>query len=115
MSCMPAGQLAVSLLWAGPGGVLQQDWSVADGTTVGDLRRLPDLHPDLARAWDDGHALARFGQVVELGARLEPWDRIDLVGPLVADPKDARRRRVEALRAERARQGQTDRWTKNRG
>jgi putative ubiquitin-RnfH superfamily antitoxin RatB of RatAB toxin-antitoxin module len=112
---MPTPPLSVSLLWAGPEGLIRQDFLVPQGAQVGDLRSQPGLHPDLARAWDEGLTRARFGEQVEPDTLLEPWDRIDLLRPLLADPKDARRRRVEGLRAERARQGQTDRWTKNRG
>jgi len=112
---MPALRLRVSLLWAGPDGVLRQEWTLAEGSRVQDLREQPDLLPALKRAWDEGMIRARFGAVVEADTPLEDGDRIDLLRPLQADPKDARRRRVEGLRAERARRGQTDRWTKNRG
>jgi putative ubiquitin-RnfH superfamily antitoxin RatB of RatAB toxin-antitoxin module len=94
---------------------LRQEWTLAEGSRVQDLREQPDLLPALKRAWDEGMIRARFGAVVEADTPLEDGDRIDLLRPLQADPKDARRRRVEGLRAERARRGQTDRWTKNRG
>lgn len=105
----------LSLVLAGPHGVVSQDWAFWEGATVGSLRRQPDLKPSLAEAWDQGLVRARFGAVVGDDTPLDPWDRIDLLRPLTADPKDARRKRVEALRAERARLGKTDRWTKNRG
>ncbi|CAM8641304.1 rnfH Protein RnfH [Burkholderiales bacterium] len=106
---------SVSLLWAGSEGLVRQSWPFVPGMTVADLRKQPDILHALAQAWDMGHTRARFGSILDDQQRLEPWDRVDLVRPLVADPKDARRKRVEALRAERARLGQTDRWTKNRG
>ncbi|PJJ99525.1 RnfH family protein [Lysobacteraceae bacterium NML91-0213] len=40
----------------------------------------------------DGQAV--FGERVEPGAALADGDRIELLRPLVADPKDARRRRA---------------------
>ncbi|MEY3573358.1 MAG: RnfH family Ubiquitin [Pseudomonadota bacterium] len=105
----------VSLLFAGPQGILSQSWAFVPGMTVGSLRTQPNLMPALAQAWDAGLVRARFGSVVNDHQALEPWDRIDLLRPLLADPKEARRKRVESLRAQRAREGQTDRWTKNRG
>ncbi|WP_166432717.1 RnfH family protein [Luteimonas yindakuii] len=40
----------------------------------------------------DGQAV--FGERVDTGALLNDGDRIELLRPLVADPKDARRRRA---------------------
>jgi hypothetical protein len=105
----------VSLLLAGPQGIVSQSWVFTPGMTVASLRAQSNLLPELAQAWDAGLVRARFGSVVEDQQALEPWDRIDLVRALLADPKEARRKRVESLRAQRARQGQTDRWTNNRG
>jgi putative ubiquitin-RnfH superfamily antitoxin RatB of RatAB toxin-antitoxin module len=43
-------------------------------------------------------AYAVFGQRVELDAILRDGDRLELLRPLQADPKDARRQRVEERR-----------------
>jgi putative ubiquitin-RnfH superfamily antitoxin RatB of RatAB toxin-antitoxin module len=41
-------------------------------------------------------------------------DRLALLRPLLADPKQARQQRVAAQRAAKAAAGAPDRWTKNR-
>ena len=51
-----------------------------------------------AAGWGDDPetlAYAVFGQRVEGGAPLREGDRVELLRPLVTDPKEARRRRVE--------------------
>jgi putative ubiquitin-RnfH superfamily antitoxin RatB of RatAB toxin-antitoxin module len=40
--------------------------------------------------------MAIFGQLVEGGSCLQEGDRIELLRPLMLDPKEARRRRAEA-------------------
>jgi len=55
----------------------------------------------LAAGWgDDPQAVAYavFGQRVEGRARLRDGDRVELLRPLLADPKEARRQRVEDRR-----------------
>ncbi len=54
-----------------------------------------------AAAWgDDPQAVAYavFGQRTEGSAILREGDRVELLRPLLADPKDARRQRVEERR-----------------
>ena len=43
-------------------------------------------------------AFAVFGQRVDAGATLHDGDRVELLRPLQADPKEARRQRVEERR-----------------
>ena len=59
-----------------------------DGATVADA-----LH---ACGWplDGVSGFAVFGQRVERDTRLHDADRLELLRPLLADPKDARRRRA---------------------
>lgn len=55
----------------------------------------------LAVGWDDDPgvvAYAIFGQRVDGGVVLHDGDRIELLRPLLADPKEARRQRVEERR-----------------
>ncbi len=37
-----------------------------------------------------------FGKLVPLGAPLQPGDRIEIYRPLIADPKESRRKKAEA-------------------
>ena len=45
--------------------------------------------------------LAVFGERVEPGRPLRDGERVELLGPLLADPKDARRRRARRADGER--------------
>ena len=61
---------------------------VSEGTTVGEAIELSGL------ALDGVVAFALHGVRVEREAALREGDRIELLRPLQADPKDARRRRA---------------------
>lgn len=62
--------------------------TVADAVQASGLcERFPEI--DLAR---DGVGI--FGRRVVLGEVLQPGDRVELYRPLIADPKEARRRRA---------------------
>jgi putative ubiquitin-RnfH superfamily antitoxin RatB of RatAB toxin-antitoxin module len=78
------------------------------GTTLGDaLVRVGD--PALEAAIASGALVpALFGERVQSTYVLHDGDRIELLGPLVADPKLSRGRRAEV---QRARQGDA-RWTR---
>ena len=55
----------------------------------------------VAAGWaNDGEvvAYAVFGQRVPADAALRPGDRVELLRPLLADPKEARRRRAASRR-----------------
>jgi putative ubiquitin-RnfH superfamily antitoxin RatB of RatAB toxin-antitoxin module len=57
-----------------------------------------------AAGWgDDPEAVAYavFGQRVEADVALRDGDRVELLRPLLADPKEARRQRVEERRRKR--------------
>lgn len=59
------------------------------GATVADALR--------AAGWDtdgEGNGVAVFGTVADPHTRLNDGDRIELLRPLVLDPKEARRRRA---------------------
>lgn len=72
-----------------------------------------DLLP-IAKAFEEAVGFGLFGKVVPADTPLKDDDRLELLGPLLADPKQARRQRVQASRLEKASKGQFDRWTRNR-
>jgi putative ubiquitin-RnfH superfamily antitoxin RatB of RatAB toxin-antitoxin module len=93
---MTEARIEVEIVYALP----DRAWSVRHvlpaPATVGQAlqRGLPDvpgLQVDPAR-------LAVFGRVVGLDSPLHDGDRIELLRPLVMDPKEARRRRAGARR-----------------
>lgn len=72
------------------------------------------LGEPLRSCWQQAEGFAIWGQSVTLETLLQPGDRVECLQPLQADPKDARRLRVEGLRRAQAEQGQFDRWTRSR-
>lgn len=80
---------------------LAQDISrleVEHGASVGEaiaLSGVTDRHPeiDLSR-----HRVAIFGRLVMLETALREQDRVEILRPLIVDPKEARRRRARRRR-----------------
>ncbi|MFT3762336.1 MAG: RnfH family protein [Pseudoxanthomonas sp.] len=67
---------------------------LADGATVADAVA--------AAGFADAEEVAGyavFGVIAEAGTRLHEGDRVELLRPLLADPKEARRRRAQKPRA----------------
>lgn len=84
-----------------------------EGARVGALESA-GLNERLRTSWQQASGLAVWGQVVDRDRMLQPGDRVEILQPLQADPKDARRLRVEGLRRAQAEQGRFDRWTRSR-
>ena len=89
------GELRVEVVYALPGEQVLQALVVIEGTTVGEaiersgiLLRFPEI--DLAAA-----RVGIFGRIARLDAPLHNGDRVEIYRPLLADPKDARRRRAD--------------------
>ncbi|GAB3351399.1 RnfH family protein [Lysobacter tyrosinilyticus] len=85
--------MKVELLRAWPRRFERVDLDLPDAATVRDAL--------VAAGWGDDPeivAYAVFGQRVEIDAELRDGDRVELLRPLLADPKQARRQRVEERR-----------------
>jgi putative ubiquitin-RnfH superfamily antitoxin RatB of RatAB toxin-antitoxin module len=91
-----AGNLRVEIVYALP----ERYWSafvdLRAPATVGEalaqvVLPVPDLVVDPAR-------LAVYGRAVELSSPLHDGDRIEILRPLVVDPKQARRQRAAAAK-----------------
>jgi hypothetical protein len=87
--------LSVEIAYALPETQLLIELEVVAGTTVGEaiensgiLQRFPQI--DLSR-----QKIGIFGKVVEPDRVLSSGDRVEIYRPLIADPKDARRRRAK--------------------
>jgi len=87
-------EITVEVVYALPGDQLLVELSVAPGTTAreaiaqsGILARFPQIDPDRQK-------MGIFGRVVKADAVLQAGDRVEIYRPLIADPKEARRRRV---------------------
>lgn len=89
-----ADGIAVQVCYALPGQPLLLDLRVAAGSSVrqaimasGILRQAPQI--DLATA-----RVGIYGKLKTLDSPVREHDRIEIYRPLVADPKEARRRRA---------------------
>ena len=86
--------LKIEVVYAKPERQVRYALELDEGATVGEaiarsgaLAEFPEI--DLAR-----NRVGIHGRLVSLGARLGDGDRVEILRPLVADPKEARRRRA---------------------
>ncbi len=75
----------------------QQRWSLQldDSACVGDALAAAGY---VESAADAGLKFGIFGRIVEVDRRLKHGDRVEIYRPLLADPKQARRRRAAKIR-----------------
>lgn len=95
---MAPDTLPVQVCYAGSREAVLRDLVVAEGTTIqqaifdsGILREGADVDLSVCR-------VGIFGKLKDLDTVLRAHDRIEIYRPLIADPKDARHRRVKAER-----------------
>ena len=86
--------------------------ALSQGATVADL--LPALAPTLQAIWQQASGFSVWGRLVTPETLVRAGDRVALLSALKADPKEARRLRVEGARRANAEQGRFDRWTRSR-
>ena len=72
--------------------------SVATGTTADEAIRLSGLSAHCPHFHEYGASIGIHGRVVGRDTVLEDGDRVEIYRPLVADPKQARRRRASRER-----------------
>jgi putative ubiquitin-RnfH superfamily antitoxin RatB of RatAB toxin-antitoxin module len=82
--------MKVEVVRAWPRGYDSRQVELAEGATVGEAIALSGIDCSGVAG------LAVFGERVEQTHRLREGDRVELLGPLQADPKEARRRRAKA-------------------
>ncbi|MBI1890810.1 MAG: RnfH family protein [Burkholderiales bacterium] len=89
-----SGKIRVQVCYVTPQSPLLIDLEVSEGTTLesairesGILQRVPDI--DLS-----SNKIGIYGKVKTLDTILRDCDRVEIYRRLIADPKDARRRRV---------------------
>ncbi|HSS70429.1 MAG TPA: RnfH family protein [Casimicrobiaceae bacterium] len=88
--------IVVSVVYALPERASEIELKLPSGATVADALEssgLAAIHPEV----DLAHcAVGIFGRRVERDRVLADGDRVEVYRPLVAEPKDARRRRAQA-------------------
>jgi putative ubiquitin-RnfH superfamily antitoxin RatB of RatAB toxin-antitoxin module len=95
----------VEVIFALPDSAVVKAYRLAPPATVADALALaaadPDFHGiDLAVC-----PVGIFGRAVQRERPLQPGDRLELYRALAADPKEARRQRVQRARAQRSSSG----------
>jgi uncharacterized protein len=95
--------ITVEVCAAWPDRVLRTILVLAPGSSVADLKRHPELPPELLHAWQGSSAQSIFGEIASDSTRLEDGDRLELLRPLIADPKEARRNKARRTAKVRAR------------
>ena len=86
--------VTVEVVYATPQEQVLESLNLAVGTTVEDairqsglLARFPDIDLGVNK-------VGVFGKVAKLDAELNDGDRVEIYRPLIADPKEARKRRA---------------------
>ncbi|GAB4118711.1 MAG: RnfH family protein [Sideroxydans sp.] len=92
---MNAEKIKVELVYALPHEQTLLKFEVPAGTKVaeavqlsGILKKYPEIDPEKSR-------FGIFGKLAKADAELRELDRIEIYRPLIADPKEVRRRRAE--------------------
>lgn len=91
---MPEPQISVEVVFAKPGEqVLEQLYLPADVTVETAIRRsgLLERFPEIDLA---SNKVGIFGKATTLATTLADGDRVEIYRPLIADPKEARKKRA---------------------
>ncbi|MCA1924801.1 MAG: RnfH family protein [Thiobacillus sp.] len=92
---MSSGVIQVEVVYALPAVQSLVRVALAEGATVGDAIRasgLLEAHPDIDLA---RNKVGVFSKLVKLDEKVRDRDRVEIYRPLLADPKEVRRKRAE--------------------
>jgi len=87
-------EIEVELVRALPEGHEALRLKVAEGSSVGEALARAAAQGFVPAIEADANCLAVFGRAANLGTRLHAGDRIEILRPLLADPKQRRRERA---------------------
>ncbi len=96
---MPAPQIRIQIVHALPADYWATDVLLAQVATVADALASARAAIEAAGIVVETGCLAIFGRTVELRTRLHDGDRIELLRPLLVNPRDARTSRASASRS----------------
>ncbi len=91
----PAGTIAVEVVCAEPGRAWRVALVLPDGASALAAAEASGLAARLPGGTIDPEGLAVFGRPVQAGAMLRDGDRLELLRPLRADPRQQRRERAK--------------------
>lgn len=91
---MVEGMITVEVVYARPGEQVLEQLSVPSGSTVeavlrqsGVLDRFPEIDLEVNK-------VGIFGKATKLSSQVVGGDRVEIYRPLIADPKEARKKRA---------------------
>jgi uncharacterized protein len=90
-----AKNLRIQVCYAKPDLQLLKELIVAEGATMEEAIRLSGLVNEASDIDLAAYKVGIYGKLKPLDTRLREGDRIEIYRPLLADPKDARRRRAQ--------------------
>ncbi len=91
-----ADEISVEVAYAGPEGQTVRTLVLVRGSTVAAAIRASDLLETYPEISLEPERVGVFGEPVGLDAVLQGGERVEIYRPLVADPREARHRRVRA-------------------
>lgn len=91
---MPDAPFDVTVAWAVPQQAVMRPVQVAPGTTIEQAIAASGLLQDIPEIDLAVHPVGIYGKKKPLDTVVRPLDRIEIYRPLVADPKESRRRRA---------------------
>lgn len=98
---MAGTPIQVTLVYASPTGYWSLPLAVAAGARIADALALARDDARFVAVWPGVAGLAVFGRAASEETPLHAGDRIELLRPLQADPKQARRERAVAAKRRR--------------
>ena len=100
---MPAADpFTVEVIYALPGRAVIKAYRVNSPASVADVLALAAADPDFSGIDVIGSAVGIYGTAVARDRVLRPGDRVEIYRTLAADPKEARRDRVQRARSQRS-------------
>lgn len=97
-----ADPFTVEVICALPERAVIKAYRVSSPATVADALALAAAEPDFSGIDLVGSAVGIFGAAVARSRILQPGDRLEVYRALAADPKEARRERVQRARSQRS-------------
>lgn len=102
-----SGLLRVQVCYAETTQQILRDVLVPSGSTIRQAIQQSGVEAELPVKPLENNRVGIFGKLKTLDTVLREGDRVEIYRPLLADPKEARRRRAEKKKAERARSSDT--------
>jgi len=110
---VPAATVHVSVCYARPDGVFLKEIDVPEGTTIVAAIAASGLQQVCPEVDVSAMRVGIFGKLKTPDTVVRAGDRVEVYRPLTADPKQARRKRVQKTREGGTREGQ--KWLRGGG